>query len=117
MSESRITALAVTSQPAPARTASLFQTVALSFSRAGAWAVDTAQHFGLLLSILMAPAVFAAYTFAAWSLAANLGWTNTFPYVEGPLSNWLIWAGFAIAVHAAAQVLRRHIGTETDTKN
>ncbi|HEX4770171.1 MAG TPA: hypothetical protein VH351_05030 [Bryobacteraceae bacterium] len=82
----------------------------------GAWAVDTAQHFGLLLSVLMAPAVFAAYTFAAWSLAANLGWTNTFPYGSGPLSNWLIWAGFAIAVHLAAQVLRRHIGSDSSEK-
>lgn len=116
MSESRTTALAVSSQPAPARTANLFQTVALSFSKMGAWAVDTAQHFGLLLSILMAPAVFSAYTFAAWSLAANLGWTNTFPYGNGPLSNWLIWAGFAIAVHLAAQVLRRHIGGEASDK-
>ena len=56
----------------------------------------------------MGPAVFSAYAFALWSLANNLGWTDTFVFAAGPLSNWLIWLGIAILVNLAASVLRRH---------
>jgi hypothetical protein len=55
----------------------------------------------------MGPAIFSAYALAAWSLAANMGWTGTFLYKDGPLSNWLIWLGIAILVHVAADVLKR----------
>ncbi len=112
MWEPRINALAIRTEPARAWTAGLLQATSNLFVRTGAWAVDTAQQFGSVLSALMAPAVFSAYSFAAWSLAAGLGWTSTFPYTQGPLSNWLIWAGIAIAVHLASQVLRRHFRTE-----
>lgn len=112
MAESRTTALAVRTEPVRAWTSSVSQGITSSFVRAGNWAAETAQQFGSLLSALMGPAVFSAYAFATWSLAANLGWTNTFPYGNGPLSNWLIWVGFAIAVHMAAQVLRRRTRTE-----
>jgi hypothetical protein len=112
MSETRTSALAIRTEPARAWTANIIQAVSNTSIRGAGWAVDTAQHFGSLLSALMGPAVFSAYAFATWSLAANLGWTNTFPYATGPLSNWLIWAGIAIAVHEAAQVLRRHTGTD-----
>ncbi|MBV8552437.1 MAG: hypothetical protein JOY54_14130 [Acidobacteriaceae bacterium] len=76
--------------------------------RAGHWAGDTAQEFGSLLSALMGPAVFSAYALALWSLAANFGWTNTFMFATGPLSNWLVWLGIAVLVHLAASILRRH---------
>jgi hypothetical protein len=112
MSESRTTALAVRTEPARVWTAGVLQAATNSFVRAGAWAVDTAQQFGSLLSALMGPAVFSAYAVATWSLAANLGWTGTFPYTTGALSNWLIWAGIAAAVHLAAQILRRHTRSE-----
>lgn len=61
----------------------------------------------------MGPAVFSAYAFAFWSLAANLGWTDTFLFASGPLSNWLVWLGIAILINLAASVLRRH--TEADS--
>jgi hypothetical protein len=72
-----------------------------------AWAKDTAQEFGGLVSALMGPAVVSAYALTAWSLAANIGWTNTFMFNKGPLSNWLIWLGIAILVNLAASILRR----------
>jgi hypothetical protein len=56
----------------------------------------------------MGPAVFSAYAFAFWSLAANLGWTNSFIFTAGPLSNWLVWVGIAILTNVAASVLLRH---------
>ncbi|HEX4749092.1 MAG TPA: hypothetical protein VH302_06075 [Bryobacteraceae bacterium] len=78
----------------------------------GAWATDTAQQFGALLAALMGPAVFSSYVFAVWSLADNLGQTDTFVFHNGPLSNWLIWLGFAILMNVAATILRRHTHAE-----
>ena len=108
MSEPRITAIAMFTAPARAWTSGLVQSAGAGMSRAGAWAVDTAQQFGSVLAVLMGPAVFLAYAIAVWSLAANLGWTDTFFYTGGPLSNWLVWAGIAALVHVATSVLRRH---------
>jgi hypothetical protein len=76
--------------------------------RVGVWAADTAQQFGALVAALMGPAVLSVYAFVAWSLAANLGWTDTFVFKTGPLSNWMIWMGAAALVTLAASILRKH---------
>ncbi|HEY3939140.1 MAG TPA: hypothetical protein VGL97_17035 [Bryobacteraceae bacterium] len=86
----------------------ILQSGALVIERVGVWAGDTAQQFGALVSALMGPAVFSAYAFAVWSLAANLGWTDSFIFTTGALSNWLVWLSLAIAVNVAAGILRRH---------
>lgn len=112
MSETRTTAVAVRTEPARAWVLSAAQSAADVFSQAGAWAGDTAQQFGALLSALMGPAVFSVYAFALWSLAGNLGWTNSFVFGSGPLSNWLVWLGAAVLVNLAASVLKRHTQTE-----
>lgn len=112
MFETPVSAVAIIAEPARAWTAGVLQAGANAGVRTATWFVDVAQQFGSLLSAIMGPAVLAAYSFAVWSLAANLGWTDTFPYSAGPLSNWLIWAGMAIAIHCAASVLRRHIRIE-----
>ena len=78
-----------------------------SLAKAGAWAGDTAQKFAALLADLMGPAVFLAYSMTAWSLATELGWTATFLFSTGPLSNWLIWLGFALLLNFAANILKR----------
>jgi hypothetical protein len=88
------------------------QTIAAGTKALGAWASETAQQFGALLAVLMGPAVFSAYMFAVWSLADNLGWTDTFVFHNGPLSNWLIWLGLSILIHLAATILRRHTQPE-----
>jgi hypothetical protein len=93
-------------------TAGVFQSLSEVISRAGAWAGDTAQQFGALLSALMGPAIFLVYAFAVWSLAANLGWTDTFVFPKGPLSNWLVWLGIAVLVNVAASILKRHTHNE-----
>jgi hypothetical protein len=80
--------------------------------RVGVWAVDTAQQFGALVAALMGPAVLSVYAFVAWSLAANLGWTDTFLFKTGPLSNWMIWMGAAALVTLAASILRKHSRAE-----
>ena len=108
MAEVRTTALSVRVEPAKVWTANLFQAIGAGVGSIGTWATDTAQQFGALLAALMGPAVFSAYAFAMWSLADNLGWTDSFVFHNGPLSNWLIWLGFAILLNLAATILRRH---------
>jgi hypothetical protein len=76
--------------------------------RGAAWAGDIAQEFGTVLSALLGPVVFCAYVFVVWSLAGNLGWTDTFVFATGPLSNWLIWLGIAVMISMAAGILHRH---------
>jgi hypothetical protein len=76
------------------------------------WAADMAQQFGGIVAALMGPAVLSVYAFVAWSLAANLGWTDTFVFRTGPLSNWMIWMGAAVLVSIAASILRKHSRTE-----
>lgn len=112
MPETRTTAVAVRNEPARAWVLSAAQVAGEVFGRTGGWAADTAQQFGALLAALMGPAVFSVYALALWSLAANLGWTNSFVFSSGPLSNWLIWVGLAILVNLAASVLKRHAQSE-----
>ncbi|MGA8029677.1 MAG: hypothetical protein WB992_21245 [Bryobacteraceae bacterium] len=111
MPEPRTTAVAVRNEPR-VWMITVLQTAGTVLGRTAAWAGDTAQEFGAVLAALMGPAVFSAYALAFWSLAANLGWTNTFLFSTGPLSNWLLWLGFAIVVNLAASVLKRHSRTE-----
>jgi uncharacterized membrane protein len=112
MSETRTTAVAVRTEPERAWLAGTWDVTVDVLGRTGAWAGDTAQKFGALLAALMGPAVFSVYAFVLWSLSANLGWTDTFVFQTGPLSNWLVWMGFAILITVAAGILRRHTRTE-----
>ena len=114
MAEVRTTATAISVRIEPARvwTAGFLQSVVAGTSKIALWANETAQHFGALLAALMGPAVFSSYMFAVWSLADNLGWTGSFVFHNGPLSNWLIWLGFAILINLATSILRRHTSPE-----
>lgn len=112
--EPRSTAVAIRAENTRSWLAVVLQASVLVIERVGVWAGDIAQQFGALVSILMAPAVLSAYSFAAWSLAGNLGWTDSFVFQAGPLSNWLIWLGLAILVNMAASILRRHTRAQTD---
>jgi hypothetical protein len=63
----------------------------------------------------MAPAVLSVYSFAAWSLADNLGWTDSFIFRTGALSNWLVWLALAFLVNSAAVILSRQYPREKTT--
>ena len=112
MPETRIEAIAITSQSP--RSSGLLPGFPSALARAGAWASDTAQEFGAVVSALMGPAVFSGYALAAWSLASNLGWTDSFLFTSGPLSNWIVWFAIALAVHAAANILQRRTAQSTE---
>ena len=89
--------------------AGVSQPVASFTERAAEWAGETAQNFGALVSALMGPAVLCAYAVALWSLSASFGWTDSFLFTSGALSNWLVWLALAILLHSAASILRRRI--------
>jgi hypothetical protein len=110
--EPRISAVAIQSEPERAWIGNFFREVTEVLAKTGTWATNTAQHFAALLSALMGPAVVSAYALALWSLSSYLGWTSSFLFVAGPLSNWIIWLGIAIAVHISAEVLKRHTQPE-----
>ncbi len=106
MPETRTTAIAIRNENP--RAAAMMQAADMILTRTGTWATDTAQQFGALVAALMGPAVFSGYAMAAWSLSSNFGWTNSFLFSTGPLSNWLVWLSIAILVNMAANILRRH---------
>jgi hypothetical protein len=112
MPESRTTAIAVLTEPARVWTVSALQATGNTVSHGLEWAGDTAQKFGALVSALMGPAIVSVYALTLWSLASNLGWTDTFVFSTGPLSNWLVWLAIAIAVNLASGILRRRTQSE-----
>lgn len=112
MLEPRVTAVTIEQNPPRVSTVAVVEATTSAIGRVGAWAGDTAQQFGMLLAVLMGPAVFSAYAFAAWALAANLGFTDTFIFTKGALSNWIIWLGVAVLVNTAAAVLKKHTRIE-----
>jgi hypothetical protein len=107
LQEPRTTAVAIQTDPGRAWLTGLWQAARRAVAQTAAWAGQTAQTFGSLVATLMGPAVLSGYALAFWSLAQNLGWTSTFIFSSGPLSNWLVWLGIAFTVHAAAQILKR----------
>jgi hypothetical protein len=103
MSESRSTAVAIPVEGAR----HWLSAIQRSTGQVGSWAADTAQQFGAVASALMGPAVLSVYSFAAWSLADNLGWTDSFIFRTGALSNWLVWLAMALLVNSASIILLR----------
>ncbi len=112
--EPRTTAVAIRAENIRSWPAIVLQGSAFVLERVGAWASDTAQQFGAMVAALMAPAVLSVYAVVAWCLAANLGWTDTFVFQSGPLSNWMIWMGIAVLVSLAAGILRKRSRTEQE---
>jgi hypothetical protein len=107
MIEQRVTTATIEQEPNRAPAIGVLQATSLAVGRVGLWAGDTAQQFGMLVAVLMGPAVFSVYALTAWALAANLGWTDTFIVGSGPLSNWIIWLGMAVLVNTAAAILKK----------
>lgn len=112
MSEIRTSGIAVRTEPFRAWVGAGAQSALDTLGQAGKWFGDTAQKFASLLSDLMGPGVFIAYSLTAWNLASNLGWTGPFLFSTGPLSNWLVWLGFAVILNVAASILKRRTQSE-----
>jgi hypothetical protein len=111
-SEPRPTVVAISAESPRSWGALVLNNSISVLGRVGVWAADTAQEFGAMVAALMGPAVLSVYVFVAWCLAANLGWTDSFVFKTGPLSNWMIWMGVAILVTIAANILRKQLRSE-----
>ena len=112
--EPRSTAVAVRAENVRSWPTIVLQGSVYVLERVGTWAAETAQQFGAMVAALMGPAVLSVYAVVAWSLAANLGWTDTFVFKTGPLSIWMIWMGIAVLVSLAANILRKRSRTEQE---
>lgn len=60
-----------------------------------------------LAHALSSPTTFSLYVVAAWSLTADLGLTRSFPWPQGPLSNWLVWLGLGLAFRTIPSAIYR----------
>jgi len=109
MSEPRTVLKVERVHPVTAWMGAFSQSSIAGLSRTGAWAANTAQQFGSIVAVLMGPAVLSVYAFALWSLTSEMGWTDSFPFSAGPLSNWIIWLFLAVLLHISAHILRRQM--------
>ncbi|HEX4164333.1 MAG TPA: hypothetical protein VHZ55_02575 [Bryobacteraceae bacterium] len=53
------------------------------------------------------------YSIALWALSNEVGLTQSFPWSDGPLSNWMIWLGLAMTLNA---VVANTYPTRTQTE-
>ena len=60
----------------------------------------------ILAVVVGGPTLLISYSFVLWSLAADLGFTNSFLWSEGPLRNWIVWLLPAVLLTFASRVAR-----------
>ena len=69
------------------------------------WAKRIAQRFAAVLVWLLGPVSLLAYAFAAWRVAADIGWSASFFIPTGLFSHWLIWLSIGLALSFSASML------------
>ena len=60
-----------------------------------------------LARALFGPTTFSFYVIAAWGLTADFDLTRSFPWPQGPLSNWMVWLALALAFRVVPSVIHR----------
>ncbi len=63
------------------------------------------KHWALALGSLLAPLSLLAFTVSFWAFAAELHWTNAFPFTQTPLADWQFWILAACLLLATAKLL------------
>ena len=63
-------------------------------------------HIEVLTLTLAVLGAVSLYSIALWALTDYLRLTHWFPWSNGPLSNWMVWLGLAVAVNAVAANIR-----------
>jgi hypothetical protein len=66
------------------------------------------RQAALVISSLMTPLAFLAWTLGGWRIAADLKWAGAFAISTGFFSHWQVWIAVAIAVQFAAFFLHRY---------
>lgn len=65
------------------------------------------RRLALGISVLLQPAVLAAFVLAAWRFGTDLGWTRDFVIATGALSHWQTWLAIAVVMQIAVIALNR----------
>jgi hypothetical protein len=60
------------------------------------------------ISVLLQPAVLAAFVLAAWRFGTDVGWTREFVISTGAFSHWQTWTAIAVVLQAAVIALNRY---------
>ena len=60
------------------------------------------------LSVLLQPAVLAAFVLAAWRFGTDVGWTREFVISTGAFSHWQTWLAIAVILQVAVVALNRY---------
>ncbi|MBV9443563.1 MAG: hypothetical protein JO217_12840 [Acidobacteriaceae bacterium] len=56
-------------------------------------------YIAAAMLVAAGPTALCIYALAAWGLTAHLGFSKSFPWSAGPLSNWIVWFVSALAVN------------------
>ena len=65
------------------------------------------KPWALALGSLLTPLSLLAFTVSFWAFAAELHWTNMFPFTETPLAYWQFWILTSSLLLLAAKLLER----------
>jgi hypothetical protein len=60
------------------------------------------------ISVLLQPAVLAAFVLAAWRFGTDVGWTREFVISSGAFSHWQTWIAIAVVLQVAAIAFNRY---------
>jgi hypothetical protein len=66
------------------------------------------RRVALTLAALLTPSAAVAGVLAAWRVAADLNWTNSFAIPTGLFSHWQVWLGAAILLQLCSHLLNRY---------
>ena len=69
------------------------------------YARTIAKKFSAPLEALLSPLALTAYVFAAWRVAADIGWASTFVIHTGLFSHWLVWLTIGLSLSFCASIL------------
>ncbi|HEY2017577.1 MAG TPA: hypothetical protein VGH38_28925 [Bryobacteraceae bacterium] len=67
------------------------------------------------VAAFLAPAGAIALVLAAWRVAADLNWTNSFAIPSGLFSHWQVWLGAAALLQLCSHFLNRYSKDDTAT--
>lgn len=66
------------------------------------------RRLAMGISVLLQPAVLAAFVLAAWRFGTDVGWTREFVIATGVFSHWQTWLAIAIVMQLAVIALNRY---------
>ena len=72
------------------------------------------KYWALALGSLLTPLSLLAFTVSFWAFAAELQWTNAFPFTQTPLAHWQFWIISASLLLAIAKFFAHLADENTD---